>query len=207
MRALTVHNIMSTSFNSLDFTGDWLAAVGKPELTGTWFIYGSSKQGKTTFAMMLAKYLSGFGNVLYNSLEEGVCLTVRLAIERAGLLNSKGVLFLDKENMEDLQKRLKKQRSADIVIIDSVQYTDMTFQQYRKLKHEFRGKLFIYISHVKGINPDGNTARRIWRDASCSFRIEGFRAFPVSRYGGGEPLDVCTELAEKYWGNVKSITN
>ncbi|MCL2290852.1 MAG: ATP-binding protein [Bacteroidetes bacterium] len=202
MRALTVHNIMTTNFNTLDFTGDWLAAVGKPELTGTWFIYGPPKNGKTSFAMMLAKYLSGFGNVLYNSIEEGLSLTIKMAIERTGLIDSKGVLFLDKEDVNDLPKRLKKQRSADIIIIDSVQFAEMNFQQYKKLKHSFNDKLFVYISHVKGMNPDGNTARRIQRDANCVFRVEGHRAFPVSRYGGGEPIDVCPERAEKYWGNI-----
>ena len=61
-------------------------------------------------------------------------------------------------------------------------------------------KQFIYVSHVDGKKPEGNVAKRIWRDANVAWRVEGFKAFPVGRYGGGEPIIVAEELAEEYWG-------
>jgi hypothetical protein len=30
--------------------------------------------------------------------------------------------------------------------------------------------------------------------------VEGFRAFPVGRYGGGESIDVNERMAGEYWG-------
>jgi len=54
---------------------------------------------------------------------------------------------------------------------------------------------------VAGRKPEGQVAQRIWRDANVYFRIEGYRAFPVSRYEGGTTtIDVWKEEAERYWG-------
>lgn len=206
MRAYSVDNVISKKFNTLDFCGHWLESVGTPELTGSWFIYGPPKNGKTSFAMMAAKYLSSFKRVAYNSIEEGISLTIQMAMKRENMQEvGSRVVLLDKEPVQDLVKRLGKHKSPDVVIIDSVQFAELTFSDYKSLKSRFPHKLFIYISHVDGKLPEGNVAKRIWRDSNVFFRIEGFRAFPVSRYGGGEYMNVNDELAANYWG-LKNTT-
>ena len=55
------------------------------------------------------------------------------------------------------------------------------------------------MSHVDGNLPEGRVARKIWRDADVYIRVEGFRGFPVGRYGGGEPIDIYPERAVRYW--------
>ncbi|KAA6312942.1 hypothetical protein EZS27_036205, partial [termite gut metagenome] len=57
-RAYSVKNVLDSEFETLAFEGIWNEAVGLPELSGSWIIYGTTKNGKTTFAMMLAKYLT-----------------------------------------------------------------------------------------------------------------------------------------------------
>ena len=200
-RAYSVNNIINAKFNTLDFDGVWKAGIGNPELTGSWVIYGPPKNGKTSFAMKLSRYLTRFGSVAYNSVEEGLSLTIKMAIERENIIScGRRWVLLEKEDIPALIERLKKQRSPEIIIIDSVQFMDLKFSEYKKLKEMFPKKLFIYISHVDGGVPDGNTAKRIWRDANVVFRIEGFRAFPVGRYGGGTPIDVSVEKAKEHWG-------
>lgn len=200
-KAYSIHNVLDTKFNTLDFDGEWLAAIGKPEPTGSWIIYGAPKNGKTTFAMMLAKYISQFRRVAYNSVEEGLSLTIQMAMERTGMLEAGGrVVLLDKEGIDELIARLDKHKSPDVVIVDSVQFMDLRWEEYKMLKQRYPNKLFIYISHVDGKQPEGNTARRIWRDANVAFRIEGFRAFPVGRYGGGEYINISEEKANEYFG-------
>ena len=54
-RALTARNVLTTKFNTPGFDGVWRDAVGEPELTVSWIIYGDTKTGTTTFAMMLSK--------------------------------------------------------------------------------------------------------------------------------------------------------
>ena len=200
-QAYSVHKVISAQFDTLDFEGQWLDAVGKPECTGSWIVYGPPKNGKTSFAMQLAKYLTRFRRVAYDSVEEGLSKTMQLAMERTGMLDVAGrFVLLDKESIDELKERLDKRRSPDVIIIDSVQFLDLKFSEYKELKARYPQKLFVYISHVGGTQPEGQVAKRIWRDANCIFRIEGFRAFPTGRYGGGQYIDIDPERANAYWG-------
>lgn len=200
-RAISVSNVYDAKFNTLEFEGMWRDAVGCPELAGSWFIYGPPKNGKTSFAMMLAKYLSGFVRGAYDSIEEGLSLSIQMAMERTRMSEAGArLVLLDKMEIPELRKWLKKRRGNGFVVIDSVQFAQMTFAQYKSLKEDFPNWLFIYISHVDGKQPDGQVAKRIWRDSNVYFRIEGQRAHPVSRYGGGETIDIWQEFAAEYWG-------
>ena len=211
-RALTVRNVYDKKFKTITLADRWQAAIGKPEFSGTWFIYGPPKHGKTSFALQLSKYLTSFGKVLYVTAEEGISLAFRKAMQRHQIEDVENNWFVidrrDVPYISDLVSVLLRQRSPKVVFIDSVLFYNMKQTEYRKLKKMFPDKLFVYVSHVNNSGePKGATADEIWRDAMVYFKVTGFRAFPVSRYGGGEPLDVCPELAEKYWGSVKSITN
>jgi hypothetical protein len=200
-RAYSVQNVAVAKFKVLNFEGIWQKAIGSPELTGSWFIYGSPKNGKTSFAMMLGKYLSKFKRVAYDSVEEGLSLSIQKAMERVNMMEvGSRLILLEKESIEDLMIRLRRPKSPDIVIIDSVQFLELRFGEYKKMKSKFPHKLFIYISHVDGKQPDGLTAKKIWRDSNVVFRIEGFKAFPIGRYGGGEPVVISEEKAAAYWG-------
>lgn len=200
-RAYSVKNVADARFNTLQLDGEWRSAIGTPELTGSWFIYGAPKNGKTTFALQLAKYLTNFRRVAYDSVEEGLSLTMQMAMDRVKMTEAGSrFVLLEKEDVGELTARLKRHKSPDIIVIDSVQFLDLKFSEYKQLKETFREKLFIYISHVEGRQPEGNTARRIWRDSNVYFSIEGFRAFPMSRYGGGEHIDIYPEKAQEYWG-------
>ena len=58
-------------------------AIGKAEIAGgAWFIYGPSKNGKTSMAMILAKALAKHRKVAYDSVEEGINKSLRMAVER-----------------------------------------------------------------------------------------------------------------------------
>ena len=202
-QAYSVNKVISTQFATLGFDGDWLKAVGLPECTGSWIIYGPPKNGKTTFAMQLAKYMTNFRRVAYDSVEEGLSLTIQMAMNRTSMLDVAGKFtLLDKEGVEELIERLDKRRSPDVIIIDSIQFMDLKFSEYKKLKARYPHKLFVYISHVAGNQPEGQVAKRIWRDANVIFRVEGFRAFPTGRYGGGQYLDISAEQANEYFGEL-----
>lgn len=203
-RAYSINNIIDARFKTIELDGVWGSAIGTPELTGSWFIYGAPKNGKTTFALQLSKYLTKFGRVAYDSVEEGLSLTMQMAMERVQMaeVGSK-LILLEKEDATELMARLRRHKSPDIIVIDSVQFMELKWVEYKKLKETFPKKLFIYVSHIEGKQPEGNVAKRIWRDANVYFNIEGFRAFPVSRYGGGESIDVYPERAKAYWGFEK----
>ena len=85
-------------------------------------------------------------------------------------------------------------------MIDSIQYSGMSYAQYKEFRKRFRNKILIIVSHAEGKEPQGATARRIRYDASVKVRVEGYKAFITSRYGGGEPFTIWEDGATKYWG-------
>jgi len=185
----------------MDFDGVWLEAFGKPEIFGSWMIWGASGSGKTRFALMLCKYLTKFGKVAYNSLEEGNCRSLQQAFIDVGMEEvERKMILLDREPIRELNERLKKQKSPDIVFIDSFQYTQLKYNDYIKLIKTHPKKLFIFISHADGKEPSGRSAKSVRYDCMCKIRVEGYRAMVVSRYGGGKPFDIWPEGAAKYWG-------
>lgn len=186
----SINDIKRYQPSVLPFEGAWRDCLGRPEMTGTWLIWGSSGNGKTRFALQLAKYLSHFCRVAYDSLEEGLSLTLQRAIEEIGFVESverKNFCLLDKENIADLRIRLKRRNAPQVVIIDSLQYTGMNYTEYKKLRDGNRNTLFIFISHADGREPKGEVAKSIRYDANVKVMIEGFRANAQSRYGGGKP--------------------
>lgn len=198
-RALTVNDIRQYKPNVLDFSGDWLDSIGTPELTGSWLIWGGSANGKTRFALQLAKYLAGFCRVAYNSLEEGLSKSIQDAVNAVGMSDVKrNFVLLDKETIPELIERLSRQRSPQVVIIDSLQYTGMSYADYRKLRDTFRNKLFIFISHADGRDPKGNVGKSIKYDAFVKIYVEGYKAMAQSRYGGGKPYTIWQEGALEY---------
>ena len=200
-RAYSVDNVLNARFHRLAFEGKWLAAIGSPEVAGTWFIQGSIKNGKTSLSLQLTKYLTRFGRVAYNSVEEGISATMQDAYKREKMNEVSGkFLLLNKESQPDLIKRLRRHKSPPFIVIDTVQFWDMRWSEYKQLKALFPHKLFIYVSHMEGKLPAGSTARKIWRDANVAWVVEGFKGFPVSRYGGGEPVVINEHLANEYWG-------
>ena len=199
-RAYSIRNVLDAKFKTLDFEGEWRDAVGCPELGGSWMIYGQPKNGKTSLAMKLAKYLTRFCRVAYDSVEEGLSLSVQNCVQRTfGGEVSRKFLLLDKENVEELTERLSRRCSPDVVVIDSVQFLGLRWDEYKALTERFPHKLFIFVSHVDGNQPEGRVAKKIWRDTNVYIRVEGFRGFPVGRYMGGQPIDVDSVQAAKYW--------
>lgn len=200
-RAVSIAQLYNKKRNVAEFTGEWLAAFGRPELKGAWLIWAESGSGKTTFVSMLCKYLTQFGRVAYNSLEEGDSETMKLAFQRVGMEEVKSrIILLNHEPIHDLKERLRKHKAPSIVVIDSVQYADITYKAYKELKQEFQNTLFLFISHADGKQPSGQVAKKIRFDVPVKINVVGYRAFVVSRYGGGTPFTIWKEGAEKYHG-------
>lgn len=203
----SVDEIESTKFKLLEFEGKWLESFGKPEARGVWIIYGKSYNGKSSLMMQLAKYLTGFvkNKVLIDSLEEGKTESFKLNIARSGINAVKDkVLFGNRVPVDKVCERLDKQRSPEIVFFDSVQYTNLNKKTYEALRDKYRHKLLIFISQAdKAGDPKGSLAEDIKFDADVKIKVEGFKAFPESRFGGGEEFIIDPERAAKYHAKIK----
>jgi len=97
-RAISVTDILNYKPKAMNFEGRWFDSFGTPEMTGCWLIWGNSGNGKTRFTLQLCKYLTQFGRVAYNSLEEGLSLSMKMAIRETGMSGvARRFVLLDKE--------------------------------------------------------------------------------------------------------------
>ena len=125
--------IGKTKFQSVDFEGEWLRSFGRPELRGSWLVYGGSGSGKTTFMLQLAKYLTKFSRVAYDSIEQGLTLSFQKAWERTNMIEvgNRFTLIEKESTKKEIWDRMAKRNSPNIIIIDSVNYMqDMNKKEY-----------------------------------------------------------------------------
>lgn len=203
-RAISIDEIMNKKYKDIPFEGAWKNLLGEPEISGAWIIWGQSFNGKTSFSMQLAKELTKHGKVLYNSLEEGARKSMKQSIERNHMQEVKRRFHIVQESIDVLKERLRKRRSADIIFIDSLQYSDLNKAEYKKLKAEFDNKLFILVSHAEGKQPKGRFADFVRYDCDIKIHIEGYKAFCMSRLAAGgnhNEYIIWHQGAEQYWGN------
>lgn len=135
MRAYSPKEIERLQIPELPFTGEWEAAFGRPSRFERWFIDGESTSGKSTFVMLLARKLCEFGKVDYISLEEGANLSFKKRSIRLQMRDVAGRFkVLTGVTVTELAERLAKPKSANFVVIDSVQYTGLTFPKIKALR-------------------------------------------------------------------------
>lgn len=83
-QAISVDNLLRKRYTKLGFTGPWADAFGQPVLGGSWFIYGGSSNGKSSFVQQLTRYLADLGlRIEYVALEEGTEDTMKEAAIKA----------------------------------------------------------------------------------------------------------------------------
>lgn len=206
-RAISNKNVLQAKFEVADFDGEWLHSFGRPELRGAWIIYGGSGCGKTTFVMQLCKYLTRYRRVAYNSLEQGLSLSLQKVWERVGMEEvGSRIILLHKEQLKELRTRLQKKKSPEVIVIDSLHYLRrFNMDQYQALRDEFPEKLFVFISHEKAGQPKGMMAQNIRYDSDVKIRVEGYKAFFTTRYEvpelreGGADYVIWEQGAQEYW--------
>lgn len=209
-RAISNRNVCDASFKVAEFDGAWLASFGKPELRGSWIIFGESGSGKTHFALELLKYLTRFvDRGAYDTLEQGLSLSFQKAWNDANMAEAgKKVLVYAKEDIPALAERLRKRKSPQVVVIDSITaLVGFTRTAYAELMREFPDKLFIFIAHEENKKPYPAIAQHVRKLSEVKVRVEGFKAFVTTRFqcaaGGGDDFVIWEQGAAEYHGDFK----
>lgn len=206
-KALSMVDLMRKNREMYAFEGALQEAFGQPEQNGVWFIWGRSGNGKTSFVLQLCKELTRYGKVAYDSLEEGDSLTMQNALMRVGMGDVGRRFILLNESLKELDTRLKRRRSPDIVVVDSFQYAHIDLKQYEEFIDQHKNKLIIFVSQADGLKPWGRTAQSAMYSASLKIWVEGYRAISKGRYRGNLGYyTIWAEKAEEYWnkqGNNK----
>ena len=205
-RTLSVKNLYSQRFTTLPIEGKYKEAFDHPSDSGLWIIYGKEKNGKTTFALQLANYLSTLRRTLYISGEEGMEKEFTACCMRAGIEETNnGIHFIDYEPIDELRERLNKRRSESIIFVDNVTvYNDeLKNGELRKLQKDYPKKLFIFIAHEEAGEPYTATAKLCKRLAKIICHVEGLACDVSGRCPGGRII-INEEKASLYYGeNLK----
>ena len=188
----------------------WQRVIGLPEKGFSMIIWGASGSGKTTFTMHLCKALSALGRVYYNSIEEGEGRTIQNAFRRAGLDNVPAEKFAlgDRHSYDEMVEELAKKRNRiQFVVIDSIQYLNLTQAQYKNLKALFPRKTFILISWEQpGGAPKREHAQAIRYMVDVKCYVKKGTAVADSRFGATEPFvifDPSTRPQHPHEGETK----
>jgi hypothetical protein len=201
MKVITVKQLLLRKFKTIDGLSDvWKNSVGLLQDPFVMIVWGQSAQGKSNFINAFLGELAKFFTILYVALEESHSLSSQNLAKRHELAQL-GIKYANHEtSYDELVAYLSKRQRAKVIVIDSIQYLHIDYNEYKRLKTLFPKKIFIFISHAKGKTPDGKTADKIRYDAGVKIRIEGFIAFIGSRYGGNKNYVIWEEGAKKYWG-------
>jgi len=204
-RSLTTKNLFEKRGGKpIKFYNEILKLViGAATLMGCWIIYGSEKNGKTWFALWLAKQLACFERVHYISAEEGIEDSFKEAVKRAGITTADDILWDEYLSIDEIIEKFKKQRSANIIVIDNLtMYADeiKPSEIKKKLLAALPNKLIIFVAHEERKQPFPAIARHAKKMASVIFHIEGLKAIVTSRFSTGGELVIDEEKCEIYHG-------
>ncbi|MDJ1494186.1 hypothetical protein QNI19_14680 [Cytophagaceae bacterium DM2B3-1] len=192
-RTISVKELLQKTYVTYDFNELWTDTLGKPERNFRMLIWGLPKNGKTTFCIQLAKYLTNFGKVYYNSTEqgEGKSLQDVMKLCRADEVPTGKLMIGDRDTFEEMREKLRKRNSPRFVFIDSLQYMYLTQSQYKQLVEEFPNKAFIIISWSgAGDNPKGEHAKAVRYMVDITCVVKDGIAKVQSRFGATMPYQI-----------------
>lgn len=209
--AISVEKLTNKKFIDIPLGGEFKELLGDPERSGSWFVFGESGHGKTTFILSLCKELSSVPKIkiAYNTLEEGARKSFQNAVVQNQMEHCRkgSFVILDKEPIELLRTRLSKHKAPNVIVIDSCQYANLDKLSYKKLLKDFPRTLFVFNSHAVGKRPVGAIGRDIKFDADIAIRVHGYCAFAEkSRMNRGKlarPYIIWEEGAREFWGDIQ----
>ncbi len=209
MKTISAKQALSKTFETFDFDGVWKDIFGNPENTGIWYVGGGEKHGKSTFVMMLAKYLATFDKETYVSAEEGMSKDIIRIIKSVGISDKdRNLKFLEYMPWDDLTLKMGGLKSGKIWIIDNttIYRDELTRKLILSMKQDFTDgknknerKLIIFISHEEKGLPDNAISRTIRKLAKIIIQVEGLQAKVSGRCPGGDII-INEEKAQLYHG-------
>lgn len=204
-KAVGIKEFLRKKFTLLPIPEEWAKHFGELPERFTMGIYGFTGNGKTDYAIKIAKMLSAFGNVLYNSPEQGVSKSLQMCIDRNNMDEVKGKVIFVCDTYEELVLRLDKRKSARFVFLDSRDQMNLTTEQFYLLEKKFPKKSFIVLLYEKGAKPKGEHGISILFRCDIKMRVRLFIAMGTSRFGGGEDYMIWEKGAKDAREKIKAL--
>lgn len=181
-------DLMNMEFESLEMDGVWSYFMQEPAKNMKIAIWGKPKNGKTSGAAQFANYLTKFGNVLYNFVDQGFNKSTQDIWRNSGMEDNPRAFPSKATTLDDLEK-LCATGKYDFVFIDMVNnYIDKEgvkpYEFKARFMEQFPDISFILIMEVtKSGNFRGDQKWTHIVDAICT--VDNFLMETRGRYGDG----------------------
>lgn len=184
MRRKSVNSILASKSKKYHFGGIWAENFGCPEVGSKWMVWGPSGSGKSSFVMLLAKYMTQYGRVEYYADEEGLCAeSLRMRLSTFDMKrHARRFIVLDEATYEDIIDRIEQPKSSHIYIFDSWQTMEFTYEQFKTLRRRYPTKTMIWVSREEHGEPMGNGARKAKFDCDVKIYVKGYAAKCLGRF-------------------------
>lgn len=181
-RIISSIRLLSIPFNVLPFAGDWFNFMGQPSTNFHVLIHGLAGHGKSTLAVMLAKYLGeNFGRVLYVSGEEGFSLTLQLKFFQTDASHPN----IDVANLKTTDEVLQflHPDKYRFIFLDSLNTMQIDVFALRRLKAAFPRAAFITIAQSTKAGQMRGSYELV-HDADVSVKVaDGTAIIEKNRFG------------------------
>jgi len=190
MRTIGVFQLEQKKYDTIDLKQEFQPTFGRIPKNVHITIYGDSGTGKTEFAIRYVKALCELElDVDWISYEQGHGFDLQQACIRNNMKEVAANFQLsdpdsdkpdDVSYFEDLENKVRKRGSADIFVIDTVQFTDFTIANFKTLLKKYKRKGFIWLSHKEpsGKLPKGIVAQDIARLGGITILVKDYIAEP-----------------------------
>lgn len=196
MQTISLHKLKNKKYKIFDFKGEWKDSFGQPEISSRWLIYGHSGSGKTEFAVQLSNYMSQYGKVLYYSKEQSDKNSIAKCFDRNDMFGNKKVSLAIDGGFDDLIKKLNKRNYYKTIVIDSIDYLQLTTDQYKELDR-YKTKCFIFVSWQEGKRPKSSAGKAIEYMVDVKIHVDAYVAKVRSRYEGNLPFVIWEDGAKR----------
>ena len=152
MSIVSANEILRVRYEVLKLSTMFKAIMGNIPSKKQWtmLLHGIAGGGKSTFALLLGKELSKFGNVLYGNFEESVGATLQAKLKLTKLENNKKMHFLSPNTEEEFWELLDS-KVYKYAIIDSLSHIARQEKQAATFWDKVRERpdtSFIFICHA-----------------------------------------------------------
>ena len=179
-RSKPISKLYSKKFETISWkTDEYREAFADVESSGCWLVWGSEKNGKTRFSLMLANELSKTGKrILYISAEEGFSRSFIENCNKSGLESKNRLIqFEEYIDYDELTERLQKRNAPNVVFIDNatVYEDELKKTVFRSMLKKFNKKLFVLIAHEERKEPYTALARFCRKLSNVVVYVEGLQ--------------------------------
>ena len=152
MGIIEANEILKERYEVLKLSNNFRNIMGSIPARNQWtmLLHGIAGSGKSTYALLFAKELSNFGNILYGNFEEGVGATLQSKLKLTKLQNNKKIHFIE-PNTEDEFWKLLDTKLYKYAVVDSLSHIADREKQVSLFWEKVRERpniSFIFICHA-----------------------------------------------------------